>query len=135
MLSDGTTGPNFRLAEADGKVNLAAHSLVKRNGTRHLGVREVTLTLTGQQVCIPSTTNYNLCNESSVAPLVDVDTTKYAAGTAEVRDTGSNYFVNIPIRLHVDFTTKKYNSGFVRLAKQLPLFPKQALFFQSLLFW
>jgi hypothetical protein len=115
-LADGTTGPNFRLAEADGKGNLAAHSLVKRNGTRHLGVREVTLTLTGQQVCIPSTTNYNLCNESSVAPLVNVDTTKYAAGTAEVRDTGSKYSVNIPIRLHVDFTTKKSDSGFVRLA-------------------
>jgi hypothetical protein len=118
-VAGGTVGASFRLSVPDGKVNLADHCLLKANGTRHLKVKNVSLTLSGQEVSVDSKTTYKFVNESSVAPLVNADTPFYAAGNAEIRDTGKEYLIDIPIKIHNDFTTKKSDSGYIHVTNSL----------------
>ena len=98
-LADGSAGVCTRLEKRDGKPNLLGQSILKPNGTRLLDVKTVTLTLNGSEVAIPSKTRYNFCNESSVAPLVNAETAKYAGGIVEVRDLGPAYSIVVPIKL------------------------------------
>lgn len=111
----GAVGRKFPLASTDGKTDLSKHSITKQNGTRFLDVRNVSLSLNGKEVLVVGKTNYNVVNESSVAPLVNAETPRYAAGDVVLRDTGDEFEISIPVRIHLDFTTPKSDKGYFSL--------------------
>jgi hypothetical protein len=125
MNAAGVVGHSFPLECTKGtkeKTNLTTYSLTKQNGTCFLDVRKVSLSLSGSVVSVEGKSGYNIVNESSVAPLINAKTPRYAAGVVVLRDAGNEFEITIPIRIHLDFTTPKSDTGYLLVANNIKIF-------------